>query len=80
MTQSENQRMKVVRMSKPIPDSEADRSEEAKQLIAKLRPEDVPNLTTWEVELVKELAEGKAATRIRLKELREAVERIHPTP
>ena len=78
MNQSE--RMKVVRMSKPIPENEADRAEEAKQLIAKLRPEDIPKLTTWEVVLVTEMEEGKAATRIRLKELREAVERIHPTP
>jgi len=72
--------MKVVRMSKPIPENEADRAEEAKQLIAKLRPDDMPKLTTWEVTLIEELASGKAATRIRLKELREAVERIHPTP
>lgn len=70
--------MKVVRMAKPIPSTEAERAEEAKQLIAKLRHEDIPKLTTWEVALVNELEEGKACTRIRLKELREAISRIFP--
>lgn len=77
MNQSE--RMKVVRISKPIPGSENDRQEEAKQLLAKLRIADRLKLTTWELTLVEELEEGKACTRIRLKELRDAIERIYPS-
>lgn len=66
-------------MSKPIPDTETERVEEAKQLLSKLKTGDRLKLTTWELTLVEELGEGKACTRIRLKELREAMERLYPT-
>jgi hypothetical protein len=69
---------KVYRMPKPLPSTETERTEEAQKLIARLTPEDTVKLTTWEVTLVAELREGKAATRIRLKDLREAVHRIYP--
>lgn len=69
---------KELRMPLPVPDSERDRMEEAVGLLKKLIPDDQVKLTTWEVVLVDELREGKACTRIRLKELREAVHRIYP--
>jgi uncharacterized protein YqfB (UPF0267 family) len=68
----------VLRMKKPIPDSESDRCLESVDLIAKLKPEDMAKLTTWEVGLVEDLSVGKACTKIRLKELRECIERIYP--
>jgi hypothetical protein len=68
----------VLRMKKPIPDNETDRCLEAVDLISKLKPEDMPRLTTWEVTLIEELNKGLACTRIRLKDLREAVSRLYP--
>lgn len=70
--------MSVLKMPKPIPDSEADRTAEAAELLGKLESEDVVKMTSWEVELTVALEEGKACTRIRLKELRELVARLHP--
>jgi hypothetical protein len=75
----QKQKMNVVRMSKPIPDSETDRTAEAILLIKRITDSDIPKLTTWELELVDSLREGRAATRIRLKELRAVLERLHPT-
>ena len=63
-------------MPKPIPDNEDDRVAEATELLAKISHSDIYLLTSWELELVDELREGKACTRIRLKELRDAVERV----
>lgn len=71
--------MKVVRMSRPIPDREEDRAEEAQQLLARLKREDYHKLTTWEVQLLDELNQELAVTRIRLKELREIIERLYPS-
>jgi hypothetical protein len=65
-------------MPKPVPSTEQERTEEALALIGKLVPEDMAKLTTWEVTLVEELKDGKAATRIRLKDLRECVHRLYP--
>lgn len=76
---NQSEKMKVVRMAKPIPETESERLEEAKQLLAKLKTGDRLKLTTWELTLVEELGEGKACTRIRLKELRAAIERLYPT-
>jgi hypothetical protein len=75
----QKQKMNVVRMSKPIPDNETDRTAEAILLIKRITDDDIPKLTTWEMELVGSLREGRAATRIRLKELRAVLERLHPT-
>lgn len=61
----------------PIPSTEAERTAEAERLIAELVDRKAfHHLTTWEVELVDELKQGKACTRVRLKELREALKRI----
>lgn len=68
--------MTVLKMPKHIPDSEAERTEEGCELMAQLTDSDVPLMTTWEVQMICELKEGKACTKIRLKELRECVERI----
>jgi hypothetical protein len=67
---------KPLMMPKPIPDSEDDRVAEAMILLAKISHLDMPLLTTWELEMIDAIRDGKAVTRIRLKELREAVERI----
>lgn len=71
--------MAILKMLKPIPDNEQDRVAESYRLLAKIQPEDVASMTTWEREMVEEIKQGRAVTRIRLKELREMVERIHPT-
>jgi len=70
----------VLRMEEPVPSSERDRTEEVQRLLAQLREEDLPQLTTWERQLVEELTQGLAATPIRLRELRVAVKRIHKKP
>lgn len=70
--------MTLLKMPKPIPDNEADRTAEAAGLMNQLTETDIPKMTSWEVELVVSLREGKACTRIRLKELRELVARLYP--
>ena len=71
---------KTILFPKPIPSTECERTEEAAELLKKLMPEDICELTTWERETVDSIRSGMAVTRIRLKELRETIERIHPTP
>jgi hypothetical protein len=68
----------MLRMPKSIPSTEEERTAEALFLIGKLSDADEEQLTVWEVELVESLRQGYASTRIRLKELREAVHRIKP--
>lgn len=67
---------KVSSIEDALPTTEAERTEEVHALLSRLTAEDTPNLTTWETQMIAELLEGKAATKIRLKELREAVKRI----
>ena len=63
-------------MPKPVPSSEADRLAEAVELLTQIKDEDIVKLTTWELETIDSIREGRAVTRIRLKDLRECVERI----
>lgn len=76
MNPTENPRKRGLALPESIPDSEAERTREAKQLLAKLEDGDDRLLTSWEVLLIAELGEGKACTRVRLKELREAMRRV----
>jgi len=64
-------------MPKPIPSSETERVAEAMELLGQIRDEDIVKLTTWEVEMIDSIHQGRAVTRIRLKDLRDAVARIH---
>jgi hypothetical protein len=66
----------VVEMSKEIPESETDRTEEAQDLVAMIAESDHPKLTTWEMQTVNEVREGKASTKLRLRELRQIVKRL----
>jgi hypothetical protein len=67
---------RMFEMPKPMPSTDEERTVEAQSLLARLLPEESKLLTTWEFQLVEELKAGKAATKIRLKELRDVVKRI----
>jgi hypothetical protein len=69
---------RVLAMQKPIPENEGDRLAESVDLLMKLKEHDVAKMTTWEVELLAGIKEGKAVTRIRLLELRDIVKRLYP--
>jgi hypothetical protein len=65
----------VIQMPKRMPTTEIERTEEALELIASIQSK-FSELTSWELQIVQDIKEGKAATNIRLRELREAVKRI----
>jgi hypothetical protein len=69
--------LRVTSIAEALPTTEEERTNEARALLAHIREEQYPLLTTWERELVHDLADGKAATKIRLKELREIVKRLN---
>jgi hypothetical protein len=67
----------------PIPDSEADRTEQANAMLMEIRvlgPEAWAQLTTFEAEIESELSEGKACTRVRFEIVRDAYKRIKKKP
>jgi len=66
-------------MPDPIPDSEGERTEEVLRLINEVRrlgPEAEKEWTSWELQILSELNDGRACTRIRFKEIREGAKRI----
>jgi hypothetical protein len=67
---------RIVEMSKAIPDSEADRTEEARELVSMIPEELYPKLTSWEMQTISEIKEGKASTKFRLTEIRQIVKRL----
>ena len=71
-----NRLNKVTSIEEAIPHSESDRTEEALKLINSLGEDDLLKLTTWELQVIEDISKGRAATKIRLMELREAVKRI----
>ena len=68
---------KVTEMPEPMSHSESERTEEAQRLLAQLTNDDLVKLTTWELQNIEDLREGKATTGVRLRELRDTVRRIH---
>ena len=69
-------------MPEPIPDSEAERTEQANAMLMKLRvtgPADWNQLTTFEAQIESELSEGRACTRVRFEIVRDAYKRITKT-
>lgn len=67
---------KIIRINEVLPDSEDDRTAEALELCRMIVPEDYPRLTTWELQTVEDVRQGKAATKVRLRELRQIVKRL----
>ena len=67
---------KVVSMTRPMPSTEAERTQEAQELLSHIEDSDLPSLTGWELNTVKEIQDGKAANAIRLRELRSIVKRL----
>ena len=66
-------------MPESVPDSEEERAEQANMLVVELRnlgPDAWNELTTFEVEVLSDLNDGKACTRVRFKIIREAAARI----
>lgn len=63
-------------MEKPVPTSEDERTKEALALLAQIPEEDMAKLTTWEMQTVNDIREGKAATGIRLREIRALLKRL----
>lgn len=66
-------------LPRSIPDTEEERGKEARELIAEVRnlgDEAWKRWTTWELEILGDLNDGRACTRVRLMEIRDAVERI----
>ena len=63
-------------MEDPIPSSEDERTQEALALVAQLRDEEMAKLTSWEMQTINDILEGKAATTVRLREIRAAVKRL----
>lgn len=79
MNPTVNPRKRGLDLPESIPATEAERTEEANRLVCQLREwgdEAWKQLTGWEVEVLNDLNDGKACTRVRLKEVREAVARI----
>jgi hypothetical protein len=70
------QRGRIVEMSKPISDSESERTEEAQQLIAMIPEDRYKELTSWEFQTLNEVKEGKASTKFRLSEIRKIIKRL----
>ena len=67
---------RIIEMSKPIPTTEEERTQEARELVSMI-PEDLyPKLTSWEMQTLTEVKEGKAATKFRLTEIRQIVKRL----
>lgn len=63
-------------MSKPLPTTETERTEEARALVRMIDDKDYVKLTSWELSTVLDVLAGKAATKFRLNEIREIVHRI----
>jgi ribosome recycling factor len=70
------QRGRIIPMSKPIPTTEQERTEEARELVAMIPEEAYIQLTSWERETIEEIKEGKASTKFRLTEIRQIVKRL----
>jgi hypothetical protein len=70
------QKASVTEMEPAMSEREDERTEEAQRLCSLISDEDNSNLTTWELQTVTDIREGKAATRVRLRELRGIVKRI----
>jgi len=70
------QKGELVLMEKAIPESEDERTEEARRLCALISDDDGPKLTTWELQTIQDVLGGKAATKIRLREIRAVVKRL----
>jgi hypothetical protein len=66
----------IINMEKPLPDSEDDRTAEALALCDLISPEDYPKISTWELQTIQDVKAGKAATKVRLREIREVVKRL----
>jgi hypothetical protein len=67
---------RVVEMSKPIPDTEAERTEEARDLVSMIPEDRYKELTSWEFQTINEIKEGKASTSFRLREIRQIIKRL----
>ena len=70
------QKAKIIEMSKPISDNESERTEEAWELVSMIPIDLEIKLTSWELETITDIRNGKAATKFRLKEIREIVKRL----
>jgi hypothetical protein len=66
----------IVVMEEVMSDREDERTEEAQRLCSMISDEDNASLTTWELQTVTDVRDGKAATRVRLRELRAIVKRL----
>lgn len=67
---------RVISMSKALPTTEEERTAEARELAAMIPKELYPKLTTWEMQTVSDIKDGKASTKFRLTELRQIVKRL----
>jgi hypothetical protein len=67
---------RIIEMSKAIPTTETERTEEARELVSMIPTELYPKLTSWERSTIEEIKEGKASTKFRLTEIRKIVKRL----
>lgn len=67
---------KIVAMDEPLPDSEDERTREALHLCDLISRDDYSQLTSWELQTIQDVKNGKAATKVRLREIRQAVKRL----
>jgi hypothetical protein len=66
----------VVQMSKALPTTEEERTQEARELVSMIDEKDYVKLTSWEMQTVEEIKAGKASTKFRLNEIRGIVKRL----
>jgi len=66
----------VIEMSKPLPTTEEERTQEARELVSMIPEELYPKLTSWELNTIEEIKQGKASTKFRLTEIRRIVKRL----
>jgi len=71
-----NKPARVVEIGKPMPTTEDERTLEALYLISLLSEEDNSKLTSWEMNTITELRAGRAATTVRLREMRSIAKRL----
>lgn len=71
-----NKPTRVVEIEKPIPTREDERTREALSIIRCLSGVDLEKLTSWEMSVVSEIKDGRAATTVRLRELRSIYKRL----
>lgn len=67
---------RLIEMSKPLPTTETERTDEARELVSMIPDELYSKLTSWELNTIEEIKQGKASTKFRLTEIRKIVKRL----